>query len=143
MIPPPPEAVLDTNILFAALRSRDGASFRILSAVRHGRMRPIVSYPLALEYEATLMRDPPDGLTRADIGHFLAAIFACSRPVDIYYRWRPTLTDPGDDMVLEAAIAGGCRWIVTHNLRDFLPVKKHGITPLLPRHFLPLLGDLP
>nr|WP_276569026.1 PIN domain-containing protein [Thiocapsa imhoffii] len=38
---------------------------------------------------------------------------------EIHYRWRPALADPDDDFVLELAVAAGCRYIVTHNLRDF------------------------
>jgi hypothetical protein len=29
------------------------------------------------------------------------------------------LRDSGDDLILELAVAAGCRYIITHNLRDF------------------------
>lgn len=40
--------------------------------------------------------------------------------VEIYYRWRPQLSDPDDEMVLECAISAQASAIVTFNKRDFL-----------------------
>ncbi len=42
-------------------------------------------------------------------------------PVPIYYRWRPQLSDPDDEMVLECAINAQAKSIITFNKRDFLP----------------------
>ena len=41
------------------------------------------------------------------------------RWVDIHYRWRPNLKDEGDNHVLELAIAGGARTVLTWNKKDF------------------------
>ena len=46
-----------------------------------------------------------------------------------------------DDMVLEAAVAGRCRYIVTFNVRDFVGVARFGIRALPPAEFLKLLGE--
>src|SRR5438270_5924805 len=48
--------VLDTNILVAALWSRKGASFELLSRAIEGRLAIAVSVALALEYEDVLKR---------------------------------------------------------------------------------------
>jgi predicted nucleic acid-binding protein len=50
------EIVLDTNVLVAALRSRRGASYRIISLIGAGGFRLNVSVALALEYEEVLKR---------------------------------------------------------------------------------------
>lgn len=39
----------------------------------------------------------------------------------IYFQWRPQLSDPGDEMVLECAINAQTVPIITFNVRDFLP----------------------
>jgi predicted nucleic acid-binding protein len=46
--------VFDTNILVAGLRSRKGASFVILQALRHGIITGAASTALMLEYSDVL-----------------------------------------------------------------------------------------
>ena len=48
--------VLDTNVVIAALRSRRGASFAILSEIGKSWV-PLISVPLILEYEAVAKRE--------------------------------------------------------------------------------------
>jgi hypothetical protein len=55
---------------------------------------------------------------------------------EIFYLWRPHLPAPKDDMVLEAAVAGHCAAIVTHNGRHFEPAAGFGIRILSPFEFL-------
>ena len=38
-----------------------------------------------------------------------------------YFLWRPQLRDPDDEMVLDAAINGGAKAVITFNVQDFLP----------------------
>jgi predicted nucleic acid-binding protein len=47
-----------------------------------------------------------------------------AKPVRLAFRWRPRLSDPNDDMVLETAINGGATAIVTFNQRDFADAGK-------------------
>jgi hypothetical protein len=47
--------------------------------------------------------------------------------------WRPQLRDPGDELVLEAAVNGRGTTITTFNRRDFQPAaSRFGIDILLP-----------
>jgi len=135
--------VLDSNVLIAGLRSRTGASFRLLELLRAGDYDIAVSVPLVLEYEAVLVRHANDlGLTSADVGTILN--FVCSVAVrqNIHYLWRPQLRDPKDEFVLELAVAGNCRAIVTHNRRDFVGAERLGIEILTPGQFLGLLEEV-
>jgi len=65
-------AVLDTNVLVSALRSRRGASFRLLDLLGTGRFTPVISPPLCFEYEDVLCRlDMVPGSTPQYIDAFL------------------------------------------------------------------------
>jgi predicted nucleic acid-binding protein len=46
------------------------------------------------------------------------------------------LRDPGDDLVLEVAVAGECASIVTYNVRDFVGSEQFGIRVQTPKEFL-------
>jgi len=39
--------------------------------------------------------------------------------VKIYYLWRPNLIDENDNYLVELAIAGNAKVLVTHNIKDF------------------------
>jgi len=114
--------VLDTSVLVAGLRSRRGASNALLVLVAGGRIRPLVTTALFLEYEDVLRRPEhrlATGMTEADVAGFLAAFASAAEGVDLHFRWRPQLGDPADEMVLEAAINGSAEALVTHNVADF------------------------
>lgn len=135
--------VFDTSILVAAARSTRGASHRLLRLLPDARFQPAVSVPLFVEYLAVLTR--PENLlgrepssTRSYLD-FLAA----GHPQEIHYLWRPALPDPDDDMLLELAIAAGCRYIVTFNRTNFAGCGRFGIEALNPRSFLNVLGEPP
>ena len=130
----PTRVVLDTNVLVAALWSRTGASFRLLAAVRAGRLQPALSVPLVLEYEMVLLRRGPDlGLTPRDVGAVLDWLCAVGHHQAIHFLWRPVLRDPRDELVLEVAVAAGCREIVTFNTRDFAGVERLGLVAITPQ----------
>ena len=139
-----PQIVLDTNILIAAQRSRRGASAKLLSLVGLGLFDLHLSAALVLEYEDVLLRYRAElGLTQDDVEDLVDALCALSTPHEIYYRWRPYLRDPGDEFVLELAVAAGCDYIITFNKRDFTNVERFGIQPLTPGEFLKVVGAAP
>lgn len=132
--------VLDTNVLVSALLSIRGASNRILGLVGRGEFSHFVSVPLALEYEATLRRMlPTDRFSAEDIGAMIDYLCQTGERQEIFFLWRPLLTDPGDDMILELAVAGMCSHIVTFNLTHFSGAASFGITVIRPADFLSLL----
>jgi putative PIN family toxin of toxin-antitoxin system len=132
--------VLDTSVLVAGLRSRRGASNRILIAVAEQRCTPLVSTALFLEYEAVLMRPEQQlatGLGPADVEVFLSAFASAAEPVEISFLWRPQLQDPADELVLEAAMNGRAHALVTHNQADFRRAAlKFGLRIWTPAEFL-------
>ena len=119
--------VLDTSILVAGLRSRNGGSNRLLKLVAQEELKPLVSTPLFLEYEAVLKRAEHQlatGLSPAQIDTFLAAFACASVGVETHYRWRPQLRDSADEMVLECVVNGGADFLITFNIKDFQPTDE-------------------
>jgi putative PIN family toxin of toxin-antitoxin system len=115
--------VVDTDVMVAALRSDRGASRQLLLAALDRRFELLLSVPLMLEYEAVLSRLEhlaACGLSGDEVGRILDDLAAVARPVRLAFRWRPRLSDPDDDMVLETAINGSADAIVTFNQRDFV-----------------------
>ena len=138
-----PRIVLDTNVLVSALRSRTGASFRLLSLIDSGRFSLCVSVPLVLEYEAATKRHAKTiGLTYTDIDNILDYLCFVAEHHRVYYLWRPTLRDPNDDMVLELAVSCRAEAIVTYNRDDFKGAEQFGIRILSPKDFLNQIGEL-
>lgn len=132
--------VADTDVIVAAMRSPTGASAAILSAARGGRVTLLASVSLAMEYEAVCSEAEHQlaaGLSAAELGIFIDAVVALVEPVTTHFLWRPQLRDPGDEMVLEAAVNGRADALVTFNVRDFGAAPAHfGIDVLLPREAL-------
>src|SRR3984957_2573829 len=128
--------VLDTDVIMAAMRSPSGASAALLMAVRRGEIRMLANVALALEYEATCRRAEHGvaaGLSPAQVGIFVDAVIALAEPVETHFLWRPQLRDPGDELVLEAAVNGRANAIVTFNQKDFgdIPM-RFGVEVLAP-----------
>ena len=106
--------VLDTNVVISALRSRRGASFAILRQIGEAWV-PLISVPLILEYEAVGKREAERaGLPASAVDAIVRTFCFVGRETDVYFRLRPFLPDPGDEFLLELAVAGPADAIVTH-----------------------------
>ncbi|MGO1079773.1 putative toxin-antitoxin system toxin component, PIN family [Inquilinus sp. CA228] len=136
-------AVLDTNILVSARRSRMSASNALLRAVDQRRFRMLASVPLFLEYEAVLCRPEhllAARLTPEAVAGFLDYLAGLVAPVRLHYLWRPQLGDVADEMVLETAINGRADCIVTFNAGHFAPADRFGIQIVSPAELLRRIG---
>jgi predicted nucleic acid-binding protein len=136
----PISIVLDTSVLIAGLRSSKGASYQLLARLGGTDFRLSVSVPLVLEYEAVAKRQARElGLTFGDVDDVIDYMCSIADHRSIFYLWRPFLSDPTDDLLLELAVEAGAEYIVTHNLRDFTGSEQFGVTPVSPGQFLRLL----
>jgi putative PIN family toxin of toxin-antitoxin system len=129
-----PDIVMDTNVLWAALRSSRGASFRLLALLDQGRYTPHVSVPLVAEYESVLKRGNL-ALTNEQIDEVLDFFCAMACQHEVFYLWRPQLHDPDDDFILELAVTAQAS-VVTWNLGDFKRADSFGITVMTPAELL-------
>ena len=116
----------------------------MLSLIDSGKYAANISVPLVLEYEDTAKRLVGEiPLTERDIDDILDYICAVANQHKIYYLWRPFLSDPGDDMILELAVTAECDFIVTYNQSDFVGVEQFGLITMTPKEFLQKIGVLP
>ena len=137
--------VFDTSVWMAAIRSRRGASFALLSEIGAARFRYGISTALWLEYEAKLLQSVEESatpLSEAQVRAILAAIANFAEPVPIFFRLRPNLRDEGDNMVFECAAHFGASHIITHNVRDFraMQIRGYNVKAVKPGDFLQLLN---
>jgi predicted nucleic acid-binding protein len=125
----------------AAARSRQGASFALISSIPTPAFQLCLSVGLYLEWQSVLTRPEnlPSGRAEEDSLGFLRYLASQAHLQEIHFLWRPFLTDADDDMVLELAVAAGCRYIVTHNVKDFHGVEQFGVSVIVPRDFLKLI----
>jgi len=129
--------VIDTNVLIAALKSKQGASHNLLISLPNDVYKPNISVPLFLEYEAVAKRTGlVSGLTNEEINVILDYILSKSSIREIFYLWRPYLKDPKDDLVLEVAVESQSKYIITFNKKDYKGIDKFGIKVVTPQEFM-------
>lgn len=135
--------VLDTSVLVAAARSRDGASFQLVSMLPTPRFQIALTIALYTEWQAVLTRPEhmPPGVTVKATLEYLRYLASLAHLQDVHFLWRPFLRDPDDDMVLECALASGSQYIVTHNVKDFRRAPELKVQAITPADFLKLLRN--
>jgi len=138
-----PNIVIDTNVVIAALRSKKGASYKLLSLVGTKRFKTHDSVALVLEYEDVIQRYRVElGLSQDDVSDLVDSLCALAKHHKIYFLWRPSLPDANDELILELAVSAQCDYIVTHNLSDFKGVEKFGVKAVTPGAFLRIIGEV-
>jgi putative PIN family toxin of toxin-antitoxin system len=136
--------VLDTNVLYTAIRSAEGASREVLYLVDEGIIIPVISVPLVLEYESVLKRRTflyETGLSLREVDAIVNYIVSRAHLQRINFLWRSFLPDAKDDRILEYAVNGQARVLLTFNKRHFLTVQQQfGVAILTPGEFLRTFG---
>jgi len=136
--------VVDTSVMVAALRSKRGASNKVLRLIGLGSLTLSISVAAVLEYEDVLLRPGKvPGFTMEQLQIFLDDICSVAFHQDIFFTWRPTLSDPGDEIFLELAVAAGASHLVTHNKRDFRSATSFGLQIVTPSELLQEIQPCP
>lgn len=132
--------MLDTDVVVAAMRSPRGASAELPRRIDGGKAVMLLTVALALEYEATCTLAEhrlASGLSASDTALYVDGLIALAEPVRAFFRWRPQLRDPGDELVLDAAVNGRADAIVTFNEIHLREARKNfGIEVIRPAEAL-------
>lgn len=127
----PLRVVIDTNVVFEGLTRKDGAPGLLIDACMVGLLRMCVSNALAYEYVDVLSRKLSPERWKS-LQPVLGSLLREAEFITIYYSWRPTSPDPGDDHVIDCAMNAAAR-VVTSNVRDFaLAQKSLGLEVMTP-----------
>jgi len=138
-----PNIVIDTNVIIAALRSKMGASNKLLALVGTSKFEIHDSVALILEYEDVIQRQRTElGLSEDDVSIFIDSLCSIAHHHKIYFLWRPSLPDVNDELVLELAVSANCEYILTHNIKDFKGTEKFGIKAITPKEFLQVISEV-
>lgn len=130
--------VVDTNVLFEGLTKQGGASGLIIDAWLAGLIVVCVSNAIAYEYEDVLSRKL-SAVRWSRLQPLLKKLFSIVQYTNIYFSWRPTSPDAGDDLVIDCAMNANAI-VVTSNIRDFRSAKESlGLQVLTPVQFVSLL----
>ena len=132
--------VIDTNIFLGACLGQ-GAAHHVLAACLRGQCLPLMGAALFAEYEDMLSRSELFETCRLNLderNELLDIFLAVCDWTRIYFAWRPNLPDEADNHLVELAVAGGARFIVTRNLRDVarMELKFPELRVLSPEDFL-------
>ncbi|MEL7509140.1 MAG: PIN domain-containing protein [Cyanobacteria bacterium J06554_1] len=109
--------VIDTNVVFEGLTQQGGAAGLVIDAWLAGLLTVYVSNALAYEYVDVLSRKLSEKRWQT-LRPVLGKLLDICQFVAIYYSWRPTSPDAGDDLVVDCAMNAGST-VITSNLRDF------------------------
>ena len=134
--------VVDTNVVSAAFRSKNGASFRLIDEflTTPARWQWSVSSACIFEYEEVLVRQFHD---RELVDDFLNDLVARADKITRVECVRPLLPDPDDEMFAELALAAEADFLITFNKSDFMPLPSLGVLLATPAELLKILKDQP
>ena len=109
--------VIDTNVVFEGLTKQGGAAGLIIDSWLAGLFDVYVSNALAYEYVDVLSRKLSQSRWLR-LQPVLGTLLGKTNYTVIYYSWRPTSPDAGDDLVIDCAM-NAAAIVVTSNIKDF------------------------
>jgi len=134
------KVVIDTSVWISALITKNSDSRKLLRLVFEKKLVPQMSEALFYEYEDVMKRkklQERTPLSKKEQVSLLNAYISTCKWNEIYYMWRPNLSDENDNFVVELAVASGAEAIITYNLKDFTNAElsfSHTITT--PENFI-------
>lgn len=131
-------AIYDTNVLISAFIGR-GAPYESLNAVYDGKVKLVISMDMLIEFEDVISR-PKFRYTDKHIRRIMSIIFKVATVVNPVVNVDIVEEDPSDNKVIEAAITGKVKYIVTGDIHLLSLRKVKNIKIVTVNDFLKLLN---
>jgi predicted nucleic acid-binding protein len=109
--------VIDTNVVFEGLTKKGGAAGLVIDAWLAELFYVYVSNALAVEYVDVLSRKLSNDRW-LELQPILGTLLNQAQFTPIYFSWRPTSPDAGDDLVVDCGMNANAI-VITSNVRDF------------------------
>ena len=127
--------VIDTNVVFEGLTKKGGAAGLVIDAWLANLLSVRVSNALVLEYVDVLSRKLQKDRW-LEIQPILGTLLNQAQFTLIYFSWRPTSPDAGDDLVIDCAMNASAI-VITSNIRDFRQAQQSlGLQVIMPTELI-------
>ena len=100
----PYRIVIDTNVFISALISKRGKSHKLFKMIGSHLFDVCISVPLIFEYEDVAKRSGKVGIRHEWVDDVLDYICAVGVESEIFYLWRPVLTDPSANSMMKCSL---------------------------------------
>lgn len=134
------KVVVDTNTVVSGIARAAGNPSQILELWRQGKLELLSSIATIAELERVLTYPRVRKLlqlTDEQIKRFVALYRAQTTQVAINTAFHVVENDPDDNMIVDLAVAGNARYIITGDKKHLLPLKRYrGIEIVSPATFL-------
>ena len=132
--------VIDTNVVFEGLTKQGGAAGLLIESWLAGLLEVYISDALAYEYVDVLSRKLSPSRW-SELQPILGSLLSKTKFTPIYYSWRPTSPDAGDDLVIDCGMNAGAI-VVTFNIRDFRRARESlGLQVMTPTELIIKLAE--
>ena len=132
--------VIDTNVVFEGLTKQGGAAGLLIESWLASLLEVYISDALAYEYVDVLSRKLSPSRW-AKLQPILGSLLSKTKFTPIYYSWRPTSPDSGDDLVIDCGMNAGAI-VVTFNVKDFRRARETlGLQVMTPTELIIKLAE--
>jgi len=115
----PLRVVLDTNVVISAMLKPGSVPDRALAAIWLRGAIVVYDARIADEYREVAMRPKFNAIDRARREDVLAKVLERGERIEEVAPWAGAMSDDGDRIFVEAALAGRAHAIVTGNLKHY------------------------
>lgn len=115
----PLRLVLDTNVVISAMLKTGSVPDRALAAIWRRGAVVVYDERIADEYREVAMRPKFKAIDRARVEEVLAKVLENGERIADVAPWNGPMSDDGDRIFVEVALAGRAHAIVTGNLKHY------------------------